>query len=788
MKCAQCHKDNPDSTKFCGECGSQLIPANSGQSSHTRTLETPENELTRGALFAGRYEIIEELGEGGMGRVYRVADKKVREEVALKIVRPEISSDRETIDRFRNELKTARKIRHKNVTGMYDLGDDNGTYYITMEYVPGENLKSLIKRVGQIPVRKALSTAKQICAGLAEAHRLGIIHRDLKPSNIMIDRAGNVRIMDFGIARTLRGEGTTGAGVIVGTPDYMSPEQVEGKGVDQTSDIYSLGVVFFEMLTGKVPFTGDTALSIALKHKNEPPPDPREVNPQVPRDFSRIVLRCLEKDKSDRFRDVEDLLASLNQVGEHSKGVVGKPEWENSIAVLPFADLSPQKDQEYFCDGMSEELINSLTRIKNLKVVARTSAFSFKGKEADVRSIGKQLNVNTVLEGSIRKAGNRLRITAQLINVSDGYHLWSEKYDRELDDVFAVQDEVALAIIDKLKLTLLGDEKDLLTKHHTEDLGAYDLYTKGRFFWNWRTEEGLKKAIKHFEQAIEKDPRYALAYVGLSDSYIVLPEYISASPLEVYPKAMAAATKALELDVSLGEAHASLASNRMFSDFDWTGAAEEFEKAIELNPNYATAYYWYGICVFCNARFHEAIDLVKRAQELDPVSLIMQSGLSWMYCVAGQYDIAIKSHLKMTQMKPEFGLQNWTLGLAHYHKNMYSEAFEEFKKEIEAQTAFAPLAESWLELTAQKLGREGGARKARSDYIEKAAESYVSHYYLAGLSLAIGEIDEAFEWLDKAFDHRDFWLLFIKVDPLFENVRSDPRFNELLKKMNLDPY
>jgi TolB-like protein/Tfp pilus assembly protein PilF len=540
------------------------------------------------------------------------------------------------------------------------------------------------------------------------------------------------------------------------------------------------------MVTGRVPFEGDTPFKIGMKHKGEIPQNPKEINSLLPDDLNNIILKCLEKDKLKRFQDAEGLKSALNKAREITKEITINPEWENSIAVLPFVDLSPQKDQEYFCDGMSEELINSLSNIKNLKVVARTSAFSFKGKETDIRNIGKQLDVATVLEGSIRKAGNKLRITAQLINVADGYHLWSEKYDRELDDVFAIQDEVALAIVDKLKLKLFGDEKDRLTKHHTDDLGAYDLYSKGRFFWNWRTEKGIKKAIEYFKQAINKDPRYALAYVGLSDSYVIMPEYASIAPLDAYPKAKEAVSKALEIDNTLAEAHASLAAYKMFHDFDWDGANDEFKKAIDLNPSYAISYYWNGICAVSNARFDEAIDLIKHGMELDPVSLVMHGGLGWVFCIAGRYDEAIRISLKTSEMNPEFGILHYVLGLAYYHKEMYQEALEQFQKEKKSLSAYIFLAEAWAEITARKIGKQGQAKQALSDLIKKSAKSYVSHYYLACLSLAIGEIDGSFKWLEMAYDHRDFWLLFVKIDPLFNDVKSDPRFKALLKKMNLD--
>ena len=471
MKCPKCHFDNPKDTFFCGKCGAKLPTEEI--SAPTETLETAKEELTTGSTFAGRYQIIEELGKGGMGKVYKANDTKIKEKIALKLIKPEVAADKKTIERFSNELKFARKIRHGNVCQMFDLNEEQGIHYITMEYVRGEDLKKLIRKMGQLSVGQVIPIAKQVCDGLAEAHRLGVVHRDLKPQNIMLDEEGNARIMDFGIARSITGKGITGAGVMIGTPEYMSPEQGEVKEVDQRSDIYSLGVILYEMVTGRVPFEGETPLGIAMKHKSEMPKHPKELNAQVPDDLNLVILKCLEKDKEKRYQSAGEVRSELEKIEKGiptTERVVPKRKpitskeitikfglkkllipslvvlalviiaviiWQllprkktvslgsgkSSIAVLPFADLSPQKDQEYFCDGMAEALLNALTNIKDLHVAARTSAFSFKDKEQDIREIGKKLNVKTVLEGSVRKADKQLRISVQLINIADGFQL-----------------------------------------------------------------------------------------------------------------------------------------------------------------------------------------------------------------------------------------------------------------------------------------------------------------------------------------------------------------------------
>jgi serine/threonine protein kinase/tetratricopeptide (TPR) repeat protein len=831
MKCTKCHTENPDASRFCAGCGTQLLP--SKEIPVTETLETQTEELTRGTTFANRFEIIEELGKGGMGKVYRVEDKKIKEEVALKLIKPEIASDKKTIERFSNELKMARKIRHKNVCAMYDLGEEKGTHYITMEYVPGEDLKSFIRRTRQLTPGTVVTIAKQICEGLTEAHRLGVIHRDLKPQNIMIDKEGNARIMDFGIARSVEGKGITGAGVMVGTPEYMSPEQAEVKEVDQHSDIYSLGVILYEMVTGRVPFEGETPLSIAMKHKSEMPKDPKELNAQIPEDLSIVILRCLEKDKEKRYQSAGEVRSEFENIEKSiptterivpkrkpitskeitvtfgmrkllipalvfmaliitvlilwhpwsQKGAIPTLAGRSSIAVLPFEDLSPQKDQEYFCDGLTEELINTLSSIRELKVVARTSAFSFKGKDVDVREIGKKLNVETVIEGSVRKEGNRLRIMAQLVNVADGYHLWSERFDRELADVFAIQDEISLAITDRLKLKLLGKEKARMAKRHTEDLEAYDLYLRGLYFRRKLTEDSVQKAIGYFNQAIEKDPDNALAFAGLAYSYMVLTWYTPISPQEAYPKAKKAALKALELDDQLAEAYESLAGVSGYLELNWESAKREIKQVIELTPGYAWAYFHLSNFSLIQARFDDAIKALQKALELDPLNVAFNRNLGEHYFYAGQLEKAIETLQRTVEMDPTFPHTHIFLAYIYMQKSMYEEALAEMKKETDIPKA---ILDPKIGIVYAHMGRREEALQILNKYMELSTQEFISPYGLALLCFALGEKELGFQWLEKAYEKRDVWIAYIKIDFLLDSVRTDPRFKALLKKMNLD--
>jgi len=831
VECPKCKTENTSDSEFCKKCATPL--PSSKEIPVTETLETPKEELTTGSTFAGRYQIIEELGKGGMGKVYRMLDKELKEEVALKLIKPEIASDKKTLERFSNELKLARKISHKNVGRMYELMEEKGTRYITMEYVPGEDLKRLIRKVGQFSAGKTVSIAKQVCEGLTEAHRLGVVHRDLKPQNVMVDEEGNARILDFGIARSLKAKGITGVGVMIGTPEYMSPEQADVKEVDQRSDIYSLGVILYEMVTGRVPFEGETPLGIAMKHKSEEPPDPREINSQIPENLSNVILKCLEKDKEKRYQSAGEVRSELENIEKgipttervepkrkpitsreitvtfglkklfipalviavlviialiiwepwSQKETIPIPSDKSSIAVLPFEDLSPQKDQEYFCDGLTEELINTLSSIRELKVVARTSAFSFKGKDVDVREIGKKLSVETVIEGSVRKEGNRLRITAQLVNVVDGYHLWSERFDRELTDVFAIQDEISLAITDRLKLKLLDQEKVRMAKRHTDDLEAYDLYLRGLYLRRKLTEDSIPKAIEYFNQAIEKDPDNALAFAGLAYSYMVLTWYTPISPQEAYPKAKKAALKALELDDQLAEAYESLAGVSGYLEWNWEIAKREIKRVIELKPGYAWAYFHLSNFLSCQARFDDAIKALQKALELDPLNVTFNRNLGENYFRAGQLEKAIETLQRTVEMDPTFPFTHLFLAYIYMQKSMYEEALAEMKKETNLPKA---ILDPQIGIVYAHMGRREEALQILNKYMELSTQEFISPYGLALLCFVLREKELGFQWLDKAYEERDVWTVYIKIDFLLDSVRTDQRFKALLKKMNLD--
>ncbi|MGB7294002.1 MAG: protein kinase [Candidatus Aminicenantales bacterium] len=825
MDCPKCGFANPPGLLYCGNCGTRLASSPDVPASPTKTLERPPESLARGRLLAGRFEILEEIGRGGMGTVYRVLDRKIGEEMALKLLNPEVAADYSIIERFKNELKVTRRITHKNVCRMHDIHEDGETFFVTMEYVPGEDLKSLVRRAGRLSVDKALFLGKQIVAGLSEAHRLGIVHRDLKPQNIMIDRRGDAKIMDFGIARRLSGPDLTGAGMMIGTPAYMSPEQVDGSEIDQRTDIYALGVILYEILVGRPPFEGDSGLSVALKHKTELPKPPRESNAQIPEELDRLILKCLAKKKEHRFQTAGELLAGLTAVekglplttpaqaekvatrltGSERQGI-------RSIAVLPFKDMSPQHDQDYFCEGLAEELINALTQVMDLKVAARTSSFFFKDKEEDIREIGRRLDVASILEGSVQKAGNRLRVTAQLICVSDGYHLWSGRFDRKAEDIFSVQDEISLAVVEKLKVELLKGEKEKVTKRHTKSKEAHQLFLKGRYHWNRRSPKDMIQAVDCFQRAINKDSEFALPYVGIADVFNMLAEFGFVPPQEGYLKSRALLRKAQEIDDSLSELYSSLALITYCYDWDLPAAERLAYRSIELNPNSFWGHATRAEILGTWGRLEEALEEATKMIELDPLSPMAHALYAIILSIIGRWEESRDKMITSLAMEPDNPMLNLWSGITYLQRPaLPGKALDYFQKAV----AFgAASAHGHLGLAHAMSGRKNEAlqylekleRIKKESFIPFALKpllylkpglrhfrpfrnKYVPAYLKAFVYLGLNRKEDALAQLEKSSQARDYLLpvtleLISYLDlPWVEDFISSPRYRTLRGKI-----
>jgi eukaryotic-like serine/threonine-protein kinase len=770
-------------------------------SSTDETASAPASAVPLGHRFAGRYEVVEALGTGGMGSVYRARDLELGEDVAVKVTRPEIAGDPESIRRFGRELKLARRISHRHVVRVYELMEDHGTRFIVMEYVPGEDLRSLIRRSGHLGVPRALGIAGQVCEGLAAAHRLGVVHRDLKPANVMLDAEGNARIMDFGLARSVLAGESTVHGVVVGTPGYMAPEQAAGLESDHRADIYALGAMLFAMLTGEKPL-GPAWHALFARVRGEAGGGAAVPVSEIPAPLLSVLATCLEADPARRFQSVEELQARLaalaGQEGPQetaataSAGAPGAAPAEvrgNSIAVLPFADLSPERDQEYFCDGIADELTSSLTAIKDLRIAARGSSFSFKGKAVDIREIGRRLNVATVLDGSVRKAGNRLRITAQLISVTDGYQLWSERYDRDLADIFAIQDEVTGAIIEHLKLSLLPHEQQAVFKRPTEDVEAHSHYLRGLHYLLGADDPplgtpsgGFGEAIVCFEQAVARDPGYALAHLGLAAAYVHVAFWGTTAPSSACERAKQHARKALEIDPALGEAHGVLSCVYTIHDWNWPAAEREAREAVRLSPRSHYVRVYYSVLLSITERFEQALAEATEALRLDPDNshCVFAKGLALM--CTGRHQQAIDTLRAGIAAHPGFYILSSFLGDAHGLKGEYDQALTASERAVEL-SGRAPFIVGRFGVECQRCGQAARAETILHELERRAGDEHVPPTSLFLMNLVRGNLASALRWLEKAGETHDSYLGWIRIWP-WQGLRAprEPRLKAMAKK------
>ena len=786
------------------------------------------------------YRILQQLGAGGMGIVYLAQDTVLGRKVALKLLPAEFSRDEERLNRFQQEAHAISALNHPNILTIYEIGLTETGRFIATEYVEGETLRQLL--AGTRPgLAQVLEIGIQAAEALAAAHQAGIVHRDIKPENIMIRRDGYVKVLDFGLAKPApqRESGDeaptfvgtdTNPGVIMGTVNYMSPEQGRGLRVDQRTDVFSLGIVLYEMVAGHSPFQGatssDTLASILLR---EPPPLD-SCAPGTPEELQRILARALAKNRDDRYptagelmNDLKALRQKLTVEAELSKGHASlghiaaaspsgtipapptsspsqasgsiapgvtrsgsqrrKSKIVDSIAVLPLENDSPDPNAEYLSDGITESIIDNLAQLPRLRVMARSTVFRYKGRQADPLAIGSELNVRAILTGRVRQVGDSLVIKTELVDVIDGSRLWGEQYRRGFADILAVEEEISHEISEKLRLKLSGEEKKRLAKRSTESSRAYDLFLKGRFHWNKRTGEDLLRGIEYFGQAIASDPAYAMAHVGLAESHVLLAWYafVLCPPKLAMPQAKASALRALELDGSLAQAHVSLALVRLLFDWDWAGAENEFKQAIALNPGYSTAYHWYPILLTGAGRFDEALEKIERALEIEPVSLMINATRGWILFYAGRYGESIDQFRKTISLEPAFCSAHWLLGFVHEAQGQFDEALAQFREALRLDQTPAVL--SSLGHALARAGRAEEARATIESLDAMALKRYVPPESKALVHVGLEEVDAALEWLERAGEERSSYLVLANVDPRLSPLRSNPRFAGLLRNV-----
>src|SRR5712691_975549 len=734
--------------------------------------------------LSDRYTIERLLGHGGMATVHLAEEIKHKRKVAIKILKQEFGAS-VGAERFLREIGIAARLSHPHIVPLIDSGESDGSLYYVSPFVPGGSLRDRLNREKRLPIDDALRIVNEIGVALDYAHRNGFVHRDVKPENILF-ADDHALLADFGIAHvasTTAEESITLAGLALGTPEYMSPEQAAGETeIGVPGDVYGLACVFYEMLAGEPPFHGASARATMAKQVTEKARPVRTLRPDAPVGFDRVLERALAKSPVQRFATISEFCDALS----HARTAPSQPSaaTTRTIAVLPFVNSSPDPDNEYLSDGITDELINALTRVSGLRVASRTSVFALKGKPQDVRATGALLGVSAILEGTVRKAGDRLRITARLTATDDGRHLWSERYDRELHDVFAIQDEIAGTIVSTLRTTLLAEVADPTPRRYTESVTAYGLYLKGRYCWNKRSAEGVREAIDYFEQAIAADPKYALAYAGLGDAYALQVDYRGVPVTEGLTRARAYARQALALDETIAEAHTSLGWVLFIYDWDWEAGVRAFRRAVELNPGYATAHQWYSFALTSLGRMDEALLEGHTALELDPASVSIRRSLGFLYYYARRYDTALEHLRRAIAMNPTSQENYRLLGLTLAQSGVYDQAERAVREavSIPEETAYAAAA---LGYVLARRGERGEAETILHELEARARTEYVSPVAVHMVYVGLGERDQAFAWLERAFDERRGWLAYLKVEPMLDPLRTDPRFAALVRRMRL---
>lgn len=728
-----------------------------------------------GGTRVGPYEVLDLLGAGGMGEVYRARDSRLGRVVALKVLCGDArgAPDDAAPDSFLREAQAASALNHPSIVTIYDVGPG----YIAMEFVAGESLARLI-RDQRLELREAIAYAQQIAGAMAKAHAAGIIHRDLKPANVMVTPDGLVKILDFGLAQRTAatlGDETLSAreGAILGTAAYMSPEQAQGKVTDARSDIFSFGIMLYEMLTGCRPFPGSTALVVITAILRDEPAPPRRFQPAIPADWENAILRCLRKDPNRRFQHMDEVRAALQETTQQPPP---------SIAVLPFANLSADKENDYFSDGLAEEILNGLTPLTGLRVVARTSAFAFRGREAALQEIGQKLQVQTLLQGSVRRAGNRIRVTAQLVRVADESQLWSERYDRELTDVFAIQDEIAQAIVERLKVKLDREPGSTLVKRYTENQEAHSSYLKGVFHLNRHVD--LSQARADLERAVSIEPLHAPAWVRLSEYYCARCFRGDVAGRDSLPQALDAAEKAVAADGELAEAHAALALAMGFSEYRWPECMAHFRRALQLNPRSSQSLFWYRCAQRATGRLEDCVASLRLALASDPLSPLHLACLADDYNAMGRYQDAAFHARQALEVLPFFWPALTHLGDALVYLGQAEEGLALLERAREGTGGDGHVT-GYLGSAYVRAGKPAQAEQLLMELLSRSRERYVAPTSLAMIAAALARTGEAFQWLETALQERDVWFCYLPIDPHFDAIRADPRFTAILRKAGL---
>jgi serine/threonine-protein kinase len=734
------------------------------------------------------YKILSKLGEGGMGVVYKAEDTKLHRFVALKFLPASVSDD-QSRKRFVHEAQVASSLEHPNICSIHEIDETpDGRMFIVMPCYEGESLAAKIER-GPLKLEEALEIAIQVASGLSKAHEKGICHRDIKPGNIFVTGDGLAKIVDFGLAKLAGRTKLTRTGTSPGTVSYMSPEQLKGGDVDHRADIWALGVVLYEMIAGETPFRGEYEQAMSYSIMNEAPKPVRTLRPDVPVEVERLIERALSKDPNSRVQKSTELLGALQSLKkrfesktadlDHGDAKAAVP----SIAVLPFTNMSPDPENQHFGDGLAEELINALAQVKGLRVAARTSAFRFRGGDVDIREIGEKLNVGAVLEGSVRKAGNRLRITAQLISIEDGYHIWSERFDREMQDIFEIQDEITRAIVDRLRIELVVPKDQPLVSCCTENLEAYSAFLKGRFYWNSLTPEGWAKSLELYQRAIELDPSFALPHAWLSQLYGSQSFWGSVAPRDVMSRSRAAAARALELDDNVAVAHGCLANFHWLFEWDFRAAEREFKRTLELDPGAALGRTVYALFLACRGRKEEAVREARLGLKLDPLSSLVAAWSMGAFYGVGEAEEAIDIGRKAIAMDPG----NWQLylhlGLASLHASMVEKSAAAWEKAVDLSRG-ASAALAFLAATYQLMERGREADRLLERLSERAKQTYVAPVLFACISVTRGEPGNVRAYVERAIQERDSWLDFSTLLP--PQIRpGGPEVDALMKKTGL---